>query len=559
MLKCGFHFVNSDGTYSQFKAKFISRDVEPQVPITPAKLVFEVDKSVPVRDYAEIVLVSRGQHVFHGDVVQIKDRGDVYRCECKSIEWRLIYRYIPNYIFAAGSTMAEIFSSSSTPFQSGSVPSFGLLYMLQSIVPPGQWEAYSATVAKLPGGGINSALHGHTLRASNNYPDYDTDESGAATLVLAGSLATIGEMEYWKTDDDLYVKFGNGSYGPNSFLVFADFWLDCKIRSAITDASTSTKDLVLHGQAKKKLGELIEGLGLEAEFLPRQDGYVYLSLASEISRGSSSAPLTYFIDGANCKISIAASTTPAIQAAIGVLDDVGATAASCDWDSKEIQLMKVIEGKGEDKPALEARLEAAIANNQPSIIVEVPRRDLFFRIGDWVKINSNATGIRTLRITQIHNDLEKTRFEVGRMPFDLSAAFGNLTRPEVDTDLDLISITRMTGGSATTRTGSFVVDHDDINAGGWRCYYKEDFDKASDGTAVSTTAFIDVSIEGKRVPPGRIKLTSGSVEVDITDYCTTSITLDKTNTFSRTIYNSIGWTPSDDYPAIEQYKGRAFI
>lgn len=559
MLDCGFYFVRSNGAYEKFDARFISREVYPQVPITPAKLVFECSKFTPVKDYSEIILVSDGQHIFHGDVTKISDKGSVYRCECKSVEWRLSWRYIPNYIFAAGSTMAEIFSSSSTPFQSGSVPSFGLLYMCQSVVPNGQFTAYSATVAKLAGGGINSALRGHTLRVSNNYPDYDTDESGAATLTLASSLASITEMQYWETSDDLYIMFGDGSFGPNAFLTFADWWMDCKIRSAVTDTRTSTKDLVLHGQAKKQLDDLIEGLGEECQFLPYPDGYVYFSLATEISRGSATEPIETFIDGMNCKISVSAATAPAIQAAIGVLDDVGATAASCDWDSKEIQLMKVIEGKGEGKPAVEARLDSEIANNQPSIVVEVPRREFFLRVGDWVKINSEATGIRALRITQISNDAETTKLEVGRMPFNLSAAFGDLTRPEIDTDLDLISITRMSGGSATTRTGSFVVDHDDIVAGGWRCYYKEDFEQASDGSAVSTTAFIDVTIESKKVPPGRIKLTSSSLEVDITDYCTTSTTLDKTNTFSRTIYNSTGWTPSTDYPAIEQYKGRSFV
>ena len=559
MLSCGFYFVNSDNSYTKFQAKFISRDLYPQVPITPAKLVFETDKWVPVKDYSEIILVSKGQHVFHGDITKITDKGAVFRCECKGVEWRLSWRYIPNYIFAAGSTMAEIFSSSSTPFQSGGLPSFGLLYMLQSIVPNGQFEAYSATVSKLPGGGINSALHGYTLRASNNYPDYDTDESGASTLALASSLAAITEMQYWETADDLYIMFGDGSYGPNAFLTFADFWLDCKIRSAITSTSAITKDLVLHGKAKSKLDEFVEGLGLEAEFMPRSDGYVYLSLATEIGRGSATAPIEIFLDGLNCKISVSASTSPAIQAAIGVLDEVGSTAASCDWDSKEIQLLKVVEGKGDGKPAVEARLDAEIANNQPSIRVEIPRRDFFLRIGDWVKINSTATGIRTLRITQIHNEINKTVIEVGRMPFNLSAEFGNLTRPETDTDLDLISITRMSGGSAATRTGSFVVTSANINAGGWRCYYKEEFDQASDGTAVSTGAFIDVTIESKKVPPGRIKLTSTSVEVDITDYCTTSTTSNSTNTFSRTIYNYTGWTPSSDYPAVEQYKGRSLV
>lgn len=559
MLDCGFYFVRSNGTYEKFDAKFISRDVEPQVPITPARLVFETSKITPVKDYAEIILVSKGQHVFHGDIVKISDKSTVYRCECKSIEWRLAWRYIPNYVFAKGSTLAEIFSSESTPFQSGSVPSFGLLYMCQSIVPNGKFEAYSATVAKLPLGGINSALHGHTLRVSNNYPSYATDETGAATLTLASSLAAIAEMQYWETADDLYIMFGDGSYGPNAFLTFADFWMDCKIRSAITDSRVTTKDVVYHGQAKKQLDDIIEGLGEEAQFLPHMDGYVYFYLAAEISRGSATNPIETFIDGLNCKITVTPASAPAIQAAIGVLDDIGATAAACDWDSKEIQLMKVISGRGDGKPYMESRLDAEIANNQPSITVEIPRRDLFLRVGDWVKINSEDTGIQPLRITQIHNDADKTKIKVGRMGFNLSAAFGELTRPVVDEDLDLISVTRMSGGSATTRTGSFVVDHDDIVAGGWRCYYKEDFEQANDGTAVSTTAFIDVTIEGKKVPPGRIKLTSNSIEVDITDYCTTSATLDKTNTFSRSIYNNTGWTPSADYPAVEQYKGRSFI
>ena len=69
MLDCGFYFVRANGTYEKFDATFISRDVEPQVPITPAKMVFEVSKFTPVKDYSEIILVSKGQHIFHGDIV----------------------------------------------------------------------------------------------------------------------------------------------------------------------------------------------------------------------------------------------------------------------------------------------------------------------------------------------------------------------------------------------------------------------------------------------------------------------------------------------------------
>jgi len=285
-----------------------------------------------------------------------------------------------------------------------------------------------------------------------------------------------------------------------------------------------------------------------------------MSLASEISRGSVTDPVEYFDDGENCKITVAPSTSPAIQAAIGILDsDTGNTAASCDWDSKAIQLLKVIDGHGDIRPAVEARLGAEIANNLPAIAVLIARRDLFLRIGDWVRINSAKTGMQVLRITQIHNDARSTRLEVGRMPFILSTGFGELTRPDIDADLDLISVTRQTGGTAATRTGTFVVKSTHISAGGWRCYYKEEFERASDARDVSTGAFVELTIEGKKVPPGRIKLTDTSIELDITDYCTTSAVSNSTNTFSRTIYNYTGWTPSADYPAVEQYRGRSFV
>lgn len=552
MLSDGFYLVETDGSYSPFGARFISRELDAG---KPAKIRFEATTGT-LQELEEIILVADGTHIFHGYLKTATDGGGIANCEAWSADWLLSWSYIPYYIFASGQSMTKVFADSATPFASGGLPAFGLWYMVQSIIPAGLFLSYNSTTVILPGA-RNSPIYGKTLRCCNNYPAYATDETGAATLSLAGSVNSMAENTYCYMGDDLYIKFGDGTYGAGAFLVFADRWLDRKIRSAVSDSRTATKDFDLQGKASDKISWLTDGLGFETQYLPHNDGYVYFSADDEISRGSLTSPIQSFVDGQNCRITLSSRTAPAIQAAVGMLEN-GVTTAKVDWDPKEIQLISVYDGKGDQKPEVDNQLDSLLADNTLPISVSFPSHDYFLRIGDYVRVSSDALGSQVLRISQIKNQDGSTVLKVGPKPFDTKKAFGELTRVQTDPDMDLLASKLITGGSASARTGTFTVKATDYAAGGWQCIYKEDFDEATDGTDVSRNGFIEILIGGVKIPPGRIKLES-SVEVNLTDYCSVSASTNTSNSFARNIYNSTGWTPDDTTIVVEQYKGTSFV
>jgi hypothetical protein len=97
----------------------------------------------------------------------------------------------------------------------------------------------------------------------------------------------------------------------------------------------------------------------------------------------------------------------------------------------------------------------------------------------------------------------------------------------------------------------------DVATGAWKCYYEHSFQGADDDTALSQNPFVVVTVGGAAIPPGRIQIESGSLKMDITDYCATSDSTDTENTVVTTFYSATGWTSSKC--EIKQYIGRRFI
>jgi hypothetical protein len=53
--------------------------------------------------------------------------------------------------------------------------------------------------------------------------------------------------------------------------------------------------------------------------------------------------------------------------------------------------------------------------------------------------------------------------------------------------------------------------------------------------------FVTFKLNGKVIPPGRVRLldNSGTLQFDITDYCSTSESADTTNTLEMKIWNGV--------------------
>jgi hypothetical protein len=546
MLEDGFYFVYSDNSYHKFAAKFVRHTKYPQNKIKADELQFKADKKTIMPPYVEVIYVVDGQHVFHGIVTDRGDGLDGWSCKAKSMQWLLDYRYFPGYIYH-GLSLNAILSSS--------VPStyMGALFLMQSIIPNGKWIASTTKIIKLVGGGSKSAIGSAALYASTNYPNLTADAcDGVKTLSAASSASAVSTNQYYRDADDLYVQLGDGSYRPNAYLVAAAFWCDCKIRLGTIDIGTKipTTDISLEGKGKDSLDDLIEKIGREAAFRPENDGHVRLYLDDEISRGSESEPLRTFIHGRNSIIKITPKTEPDVQVAIGLDGDNASTAVS-DWRNIEPQIFSVYDGQGELREELTEHLQAILDKNADSYSAELPYEDHFLRIGDYVELQKDSQTY-SLRIAKIDIQPGKTTLDCGKKIFDASEKFGELLRYEVDTAAEPIQTKTITNGS-----GSFVVEYANIVAGGWKCYYEESFDSASTDTSLSKNPFCVIKVAGRIVPPGRIKIDSGSIKIDITDYCSKSTTKNVTNDVVRTMYNYTGWSSSKS--EIKQYRGRRFL
>jgi hypothetical protein len=226
---------------------------------------------------------------------------------------------------------------------------------------------------------------------------------------------------------------------------------------------------------------------------------------------------------------------PDFQAAIGIDSSDQCFAPEVKWDPalsfSKPMLYDIIESNGSDRDTLSKTLDRAIGNNDKSFEVKADQINYALRIGDWVKLERSDIGLSSsLRIQKIDISSGKLTLNCGKQVFTIAQMFGDYLRKYVKDSEQSKKTQELTNGA-----GSFTA----LSDSGLRIYFEESFSTPTDGSTVSLTAFADISLNGKIVPPGRIKLeNSSSLKIDITDYCS----LGASNTVSRNLYNATGWT-----------------
>jgi hypothetical protein len=559
MLDDGFYLL-IDGEWKRFDAMMTRLTKYPQNPITPDDLTFVCDAGTPIAPIGEMIFVDDGIHIYHGVVVSKTESGNNLTVRCKSMQWLLDYRYVPEFIYHAA-TINTILGSGVPTTSTPTSDTIGAMFWINSLIANGKWIAHNATVVKLMGGGSKSIIGNASLYASSSYPNAGTTDGcdGVKSLSSVTAIPTAANT-FYRTVDDLYVRFGDGSYHPNAFLVAAANAFDTKIRRGTISigAYTATSDFSLAGQASASLDSLFEDCGLEVQFLPSVDGYVYLNLAETIGRGSETNPVKTYTDDKNCIILLKSTNDPNYQAAIGYDssndNSVMRVVTEWDWSARGAQLFKVYDTSGADKDDVETQLESIMANNDDSFEVRTNEVDYFLRIGDYVRLIGHALGDFVLRIQQIDIQNGLMTLTCGKKIFTAAKTFGQfLKRTEISTKQPL-QTTILTDGA-----GTFTVLT--ANLVGLRVFYEESISITEDDTEADTGTFVDIQIDGKVVPPGRIKLSSGgAISLDITDYCLTggtAVTGGYSHTVLRNLYLGTGWESTESF--IKQYKARAFI
>ena len=521
-----------------------------QTPITADEAVITIDAGTPTPPFGEVVFVVDGTHIFHGCVTKIDDGGNYATLTCKSMQFLLDYRVIPYNVFH-DVDLNTIFSSD--------IPStvMGIWFLINSYIPNGDWSYHSTTVSKLLEGGLKSCFGDKALYASTSYPNAGTVDAcdGIKTLANAGGIPTSAN-QYYRDTNDLYIRFGDGSYRENAYIVAALNWCDTRIRKGSIDIGTykSAADFSLDGQASAVIDDLLQKLGMECEFLPWHDGTIEHVIADEVpGRSSESNPVRTYRDGENnATVTFTDAEVPDVQAAANYGGDVTeCPQVISDWSWRGIQLIRGYENQGYPKEDVTRSLQAIIDNNEMACTVSTTDVDYYLRPGDWVGVYREDRGSFVLRIKEKTISNGKMEMVLGKKISSVSTVFGEYLRGEIQDEANLRITTNILNGS-----GTFVVTAENYALGGLKIYYEESISASTDGTAISPHAFILLKVNGIVIPPGRIRLSSesSSLKIDITDYCT----MPGTNTVLRNFDYATGWEQADS-AMVNQYLAIQFF
>lgn len=551
MLEDGIYFLSKDGRYRKIDARDEVLEQRAQNPISADDLNFHCNIDTPMLPLDEIILVRDGSHIFHGAIWQAEDKISYWNVKCKSMQWFLGYRALSSVIYAP-STLNQILSSDA-PSQSEDIP--GILFRINSEIPNGKWIAHNSTVAKLVDGGLKSQMRDGTLYAYTTYPQGTADAcDGVVQLSAAGAIPTAANT-FYRTVDDLYIRLGDGSYRPNAFIVAALNKFDTKIRLGSIDIGSykNTVNFAPSGQADSYLSDLCTNIGREAQFLPAIDGYIYLNLSHEISRGSTSSPVRTFVDGENATVTLTSDLEPTYQTVVGLPgDEAGTPQIVTNWRPERIQLFKLCDISTPTNADLRERIQLILDGQDRGLKVVAPT-DWHLRVGDYVRAVHPDYGTYDLRVQSLKKTPSTMTAQIGKHVFSISDVFGEYLRAEIPDDAEALSETTITDPTS----GSFTIKKKNVSAA-LVIYYEESYSTDADESSIDVGTFCDLKVNGKIVPPGRIILKSGgSVKMDITDYCNMSASADIANTISRNMYKATGW--SGDNAKITQWKALKFL
>ena len=546
MLDTGFYFY--DGTnYKKFAGQLQELKQYIQTPMQADELVVTVDAITPRPPFTEVVFVVDGTHIFHGVITKISDFGNSYDLTCKSMQYLLDYRVIPENIYH--DVDIDTILSSDIP-----TTVMGVWFLVNAFIPNGKWVYHSSTVSKLLGGGLKSCFGALPLYSSTSYPNAGSIDAcdGIATLADAGAVPTSAN-QYYRTVDDLYIRFGDGSYRENAYLVAAHRWADTRIRYGSCDIGTykSPSSFSLVGQASQVLDDFAAKLGREVEFLPWHDGTLRYILGTEVpGRSSESNPVRTYRDGENdARIVINDQDIPDVQAAVSYStkpDEIPQIVT--EWSPGGVQLLKGYENPGAPKEDVLLSLQSIIGNNEDTAKVVTKNVDYYLRPGDWVGLYREDKGAFALRVKEKTITNGSMTLSLGKKIAAPSTVFGSYLRGEI-VDMDMPrSITQLYESGE-----SFTVSSENYALGGLKVYYEENLSILT-GVAVSPISFLVLKINGDVTAPGRIKLSGSTttLKLDITDWCT----MPGTNTVDADLY-ATGWARGNRY--VKQYLGVRFF
>lgn len=228
-----------------------------------------------------------GEVIFRGYLESIEgsDDGQI-RCTYYDIRKSFEDIYAQLIEYPAGYTVNEILSSD--PPTQGKKP--GLLWLLNSAVPQGAFEHYSGEIYVLRGAGTNSRCG-----TADVYQE-------STKLVLGSGRDTLQRGQYWRDQNDLYVRCTDGR-DPKYWLMSIAYYRDTRIRLGVIQNGSTTFSVpyrVKKAPYRDAIEPLLNAMGLEMYLEHRAPagenslGLSYLHASETVGRGSPSEPIAYY-------------------------------------------------------------------------------------------------------------------------------------------------------------------------------------------------------------------------------------------------------------------------
>lgn len=372
---------------------------------------------------------------------------------------------------------------------------------------------------------------------SDTEPTNVHDWVGAVKRFRQGAIADLSVDEYAYSGNDLAIN-----HYPGVFMVLLDHALDTFIRPGRFDLEDKflAVPYVFDGAYSDAFSDFFSRLGQEVRFRNSSNGYVYMDVASELGNAASME----FLDGKNATVTKSVRD-PQPNAVLGNEFQPG---LSTDWLPARtwLTLIEPTQRSGED---LQEWLDLRRDEDKSTWTVKTQRKLWHIQPGDYVYAQAHGQGLENVRIRKAVITNAGTTLTCGKRISDLSEEWGQWRSvngsTDADTDMPVQDQAIDLGDCDGSQT--FVIKAEEYEIGSWKCKLTVDWSLDVDEGYTADIAsaplgmFLVVQVNSKVVPPGRIlsKGNSGSVEIDITEFCTCSTSADQTNTVALKLWRGV--------------------
>ena len=367
-----------------------------------------------------------------------------------------------------------------------------------------------------------------------------SDPVGGVKRFRQGNPADLFYDEYAYSGSDLLV-----SHYPGVFMVLFDHALDTYLRPGEFELEDKylAVPYVFNGSYASAFSDFFFRLGQEVWFRNSQDGYVYMDTGSELGRTAT----LQFMDGKNATVT--KSVRDPIPAA--VLGNDFQPRLSTDWMPARTWLTKLVitQRTGED---LQEWVDLLKDEDKSTWTIKTQDKLWHILPGDHVLAQARGQGLEDVRVRKAVISNAGTTLTCGKRLYDLSEEWGQWRSvkgsTDADTDMPVQEQEIDLGDADGSQT--FTIKAEEYEIGSWKCKLEINWDLDVDEGYTADLAsaplgmFLVVKLNTKVLPPGRVQArgSSGSIEIDVTDYCTCSTSSDQTNTVAIKLWRAVSST-----------------